>query len=140
MKNIIYKLRSNSKMSQEQFADLFKVSRQSVQKWENGTATPELSKLIEISKHYGISLDALVLGIDSRTAEEMKYNKIMKPKYSGMHDWEFYSSNLVTEYEQSVDEGLDIEKYKDVFYAVSKLPKDEVKKKLGDVLFEVVLK
>ena len=139
MKNIIYKLRSNSKMSQEQFADLFKVSRQSVQKWENGTATPELSKLIEISKHYGISLDALVLGIDSRTAEEMKYNKIMKPKYSGMHDWEFYSSNLVTEYEQSVDEGLDIEKYKDVFYAVSKLPKDEVKKKLGDVLFEVVL-
>ena len=139
MKNIIYKLRSNSKMSQEQFADLFKVSRQSVQKWEKGTATPELSKLIEISKHYGISLDALVLGIDSRTAEEMKYNKIMKPKYSGMHDWEFYSSNLVTEYEQSVDEGLDIEKYKDVFYAVSKLPKDEVKKKLGDVLFEVVL-
>ena len=139
MKNIIYKLRSDSKMSQEQFADLFRVTRQSVQKWEKGTATPELSKLIEISKYYGISLDTLVLGIDSRAAEEMKYNKIMKPKYSGMHDWEFYSSGLVTEYEQSVDEGLDIEKYKDIFYDVSKLPKDEVKKKLGDVLFEIVI-
>lgn len=33
---------------------------------------------------------------------------------------------------------MDIEKYKDLFLAVSKLPKDEIKKKLGDVLFEIV--
>lgn len=138
MKETIHKLRTSAKMSQEDFAGIFKVSRQSVQKWENGTATPELSKLIEISKYFGISLDALILSVDSRTSEEMKYNKIMKPKYSGIHDWEFYSSNAVTEYQQSVDEGLDVEKYKDLFLAVSKLPKDEIKKKLGDVLFEIV--
>ena len=34
--------------------------------------------------------------------------------------------------------GLDIEKYKDIFAAVSKLPKDEIKKKFGDVIFEIV--
>ena len=44
----IYKLRAALGMSQEQFANLFNVSRQSVQKWENGSSTPELSKVIEI--------------------------------------------------------------------------------------------
>ena len=64
IKDTIYKLRTSSNFSQEQFANLFKVSRQSVQKWENGTAIPELSKLIEISKHFDISLDSLVLSVD----------------------------------------------------------------------------
>ena len=138
MKEMIYKLRTNAKMSQEQFANIFGVTRQSVQKWESGAAAPELPKIIEISKYFGISIDALVLEIDGRTAEEMSYNKIMKPKYSALPDWEFYTSSIITEYEQSVDEGLNIEKYKDLFFAVSKLPKDEIKKKLGDVLFEIV--
>lgn len=138
MKEMIYRLRTSAKLSQEQFADIFKVSRQAVQKWESGTSTPELSKLIEISKYFGISLDTLILSVDSRTAEEMRYNKIMKPKYSSMPEWEFYASGSMTEYQQSIDEGLDIKKYKDLFVAVSKLPQNEIKKKLGDVLFEIV--
>lgn len=128
MKDMIYKLRTSSNLSQQQFADIFKVSRQSVQKWESGAATPELPKLIEISKYFGISLDALILSADSRTAEEMKYNKIMKPKYSGMDDREFYPSAIITEYEQSVDEGLDIEKYKDLFWPYRNCPKMKSRK------------
>lgn len=138
MKENIYKLRTTAKMTQEQFADAFKVSRQSVQKWETGTATPGLSKLIEISKYFGISLDSLILSADNRTTEEMKYNKLMKPKYSNIHDWEFYPSALITEYNQSIEEGLDISKYKDLFSAVSKLPKDDIKKRLGDILFDII--
>lgn len=137
--NMIYKLRTTAKMSQEQFATLFKVSRQSVQKWESGATVPELSKIIEISKHFDVSLDALVLNRDNRAVEEMKYNKIMKPQYSSLHDWEFYTSDILTEYRQSVEEGLDIENYKDLFEAVARLPKDEIKKKIGDVLFEIVI-
>lgn len=38
-----------------------------------------------------------------------------------------------------MEEGLDIEKYKDIFYSAARLPNDEIKKKLGDVLFEIVL-
>lgn len=136
--NMIYKLRTQEKMSQEQFADLFHVSRQAVQKWESGASTPELSKLIEISQYFDISLDAFVLNRDNRMIEELKYNKAMKPQYANLHDWEFYTSDILTEYRQSVEEGLDIDMYKDVFLSVSKLPKNEVKKKLGDVLFEVV--
>ncbi len=70
---------------------------------------------------------------------DINNNRSLKPNYTKMHNWELYSSNLLTEYAQSMEEGLDIEQYKDVFYAVSRLPKDEIQKKLGDVLFEIVL-
>ncbi len=137
MNSAIKKLRIEAKLSQEHFAALFGVSQQSVQKWENGDSVPELNKLIKISKYFDVSLDALVLGNDNRSVEEMKGTKQLKPQYANIHDWEFYSSNLMTEYIQSVDEGLDIEAYRDVFESISRLPKDETKKKLGDVLFEI---
>ena len=137
--NMIYKLRTNVNMSQEQFATLLGVSRQSVQKWESGVSTPELDKIVKIAKHFDVSIDSLVLGSDTRITEELTYNKEIKPKYANIHDWESYSANLRTEYVQSIEEGLDIENYKDVFSAVANLPKGEIKKKLGDVLYEVVL-
>lgn len=135
----INKLRNDAHLSQEQFAKLFGVSQQSVQKWENGDSVPGLNKIIKISKHFGVSLDALILENDNRIVEEMKGTDQIKPQYANIHDWEFYSSNLLTEYQQSIEEGLDIEAYKDVFSAVSRLPKDERKKKLGDILFDVVI-
>ena len=42
-------LRRKSGMSQEQLADRLGVTRQSVSKWEGGTAVPELVKLISLS-------------------------------------------------------------------------------------------
>lgn len=137
--NIIKKLRTDVQMSQEQFAQLFGVSRQSVQKWESGTALPELEKLIKISKYFDISLDALVLDSDTRITEELKFNKELKPRYANIHVWESYSSNLLTEYQQSIEEGLDLSAYSNLFSAVAKLPNDETKEKLGDILFDIVL-
>ena len=62
----------------------------------------------------------------------------LKPQYESLHEYEFYPVNLLTEYQQCIDEGLDMEAYKDVFTAVYYLPNDETKKKLGDALFEAV--
>lgn len=70
--------------------------------------------------------------------EKSIYAKNIKPKYENVHVWENYSEDLMTEYTQSTEEGLDVERYKDIFETVSKLPKSETKKKLGDVLFDVV--
>ncbi len=66
------------------------------------------------------------------------YKKIVKPNFENMGEWDFYCNDLVVEYQQCIDEGLDIEKYKDIFDAVIKLPRSETKKKLSDVLFEAV--
>ena len=133
---IIQNLRKEMNMSQEEFADIFSVSKQAVQKWETGENKPDLEKLILISKRFNISLDYLILGNDKRIVEEMK---VIKPQYGKIHDWEMYSSNLSTEYIQSIEEGLDIEQYKDLFSAVSKVPKGEIQKRLGDVLFDIVV-
>ena len=82
----INKLRTNANMSQEQFADLFGVSQQSVQKWETDAATPELSKLVSIAKYFGVSLDALILGNGNRIVEELKSTKEIKPQYQNIED------------------------------------------------------
>lgn len=56
----IYKLRTDRRMSQEDFASAMEVSRQSVSKWENDMAVPELEKLIKMTKLFEVSLDELV--------------------------------------------------------------------------------
>ena len=134
----IHKLRTEAHLSQENFAALFQVSQQAVQKWESGETMPEIGKIIAISKYFGVSLDALLLGNDNRIVEELKNTHTIKPHYASIHTWEFYPDNFPTEYQQSLEEGLDIAKYKDLFSAAALLPKNEIKKKLGDVLFEIV--
>ena len=66
------------------------------------------------------------------------YKKIIKPNFENLGEWDFYCNDLAVEYKQCKDEGLDVEKYKDVFDAVINLPRNETKKKLSDVLFEAV--
>lgn len=55
----IYRLRTEKNMSQGDLADALDVSRQSVSKWENNSATPELEKLIRMCELFGVSLDTL---------------------------------------------------------------------------------
>ena len=56
----IYKFRRESGLSQEQLAEKIGVSRQSISKWESGTSTPELEKLLALSECFNITLDELV--------------------------------------------------------------------------------
>lgn len=56
----LYELRRASGMSQEELAEKLGVSRQAVSKWESGATQPELSKLIELSKLYSVSIDELL--------------------------------------------------------------------------------
>ena len=43
-------LRKGKELTQEQLAEQLNVSRQSVSKWENGQAVPEVEKLVELSR------------------------------------------------------------------------------------------
>ncbi len=135
---IIAQLRNEAKLTQAEFAERFGVSQQSVQKWESGISVPELENIISIAKYFDVSLDALILGNDNRVVEEYGCQRAIKPQYQNLHDWEFYPSNLLIEYQQAVEEGLEMEPYQAVFSAVAQLPKSEIKKKFGDILFEVV--
>lgn len=55
----IYELRNEKNLSQGDLADALDVSRQSVSKWENNMAVPDLDKLIKLCDIFEISLDEL---------------------------------------------------------------------------------
>ncbi len=58
----IHGYRVQSNMSQTDLADELNVSRQSVSKWENNSAQPELDKLCRMSELFDVTLDELVYG------------------------------------------------------------------------------
>ena len=65
----LYELRRAAGLSQEELAERLNVSRQAVSKWENGAAQPELSKLVELSRLYGVSVDVLLSLEEAEKAE-----------------------------------------------------------------------
>ena len=135
----IFKLRTKEGLSQEKLAEVLGVSRQAVQKWEAGAAQPDIGKMVSLARHFNISLDDLLLDSSVRIKEEYSSHKKIMPSYEKLPGWESYSYELETEYRQCVEEGLDIEKYRDLFMAVAKMANDHRKKKIADVLFDIVL-
>lgn len=53
-------LRSLKKLTQEQFAELFNVSRSRISSYEENRATPPIEFLVEISEYFNVPIDALV--------------------------------------------------------------------------------
>ena len=58
--NLQYLRRLYGNMTQEKLAERMGVSRQTVSKWETGEAFPELDKLVELSRMYACTIDALL--------------------------------------------------------------------------------
>ena len=53
-------IRKHNKMSQEQLAEKVGVSRQSVSKWENGEAYPEMHNILQLCKIFNCKINDLV--------------------------------------------------------------------------------
>ncbi len=54
------KLRNEKGLSQEKLAERLGISRQSISKWEQGTATPDTENLLKLSNLYGVSADVIL--------------------------------------------------------------------------------
>jgi transcriptional regulator with XRE-family HTH domain len=84
----IYNLRTEKNLSQGSLADALDVSRQSVSKWENNSAVPELDKLVKMAEIFGVTIDQLVTGKAPGSATpaqpEPKVVYIEKPVKQGL--------------------------------------------------------
>lgn len=58
--NKILEIRKKNKMSQEEFAEVFNVTRQTISSWENSKSYPDIETLVKISDKFDISLDILL--------------------------------------------------------------------------------
>lgn len=63
-------------------AEKLYISRQAVSKWENGEATPDIDKLVQLAEIFGVSLDYLVLGKEPE-------KEIVVEQRGKMNVWEF---------------------------------------------------
>ena len=68
----IQNMRKEMGLSQEELAERIGVSRQSVSKWENDAALPDTDKVLQLSRLFGVSADALLTGSSAalQSAEE----------------------------------------------------------------------
>ena len=85
----IYRLRTEKNLSQGDLAERLEVSRQSVSKWENDSAVPDLAKIVKLSEVFDVSLDELVKG----------------EKVSQVHDM---TQSLETQYASETAFGTDV--------------------------------
>lgn len=74
------RIRKDNNLSQEQLAEKLGVSRQSVSKWENGEAYPEMDKVLQLCKMFNLNIDEL-LNQDIKEVNESKQSKINVDKY-----------------------------------------------------------
>lgn len=69
-------LRKQKSMSQEELAERINVTRQTISKWELGQSKPDMDKLLEISKLFDVSVEA----ITNEAVSIGKEKVIIKPK------------------------------------------------------------
>ena len=56
----IVELRKSNGWSQEDLAEKMNVSRQAISRWEGGTAQPDASNILQLSKLFGVTTDYLL--------------------------------------------------------------------------------
>ena len=74
----IKNLRTQEKLTQEQFAEKLNITRQAVSNWENDRNLPDIEMLILIAQNFHISLDELILGGNDMNKETTMADKLVK--------------------------------------------------------------
>lgn len=80
-------LRKQKGLSQENLADELSVSRQAVSRWEMGTAMPDASNILQLSKLFDVTTDYL-LNDDYDSDEDLP--KVQKVKSDNLNQVMFY--------------------------------------------------
>lgn len=83
-KNIV-KIRKDNNLTQDELAEKYFVTRQTISNWEIGKSYPDLETLVKISNDFNVSLDVLlkednkmIKEIDNKVKGARKYKSILK--------------------------------------------------------------
>ena len=81
----IQKIRKENHLTQEEFAELFHVTRQRVSNWENEKSYPDLLTLVAISDNFHISLDKMLkedIKMTEKLNKEIHWAKHMRMNFA----------------------------------------------------------
>ena len=79
----IVKIRKDNNLTQEDFAEKYSVTRQTISSWENSKSYPDLDTLVKISDDFSISLDVL-LKEDKKMIKNISKSQKNSKKYKGI--------------------------------------------------------
>lgn len=85
----LIELRKKSGWSQEELAEQMNVTRQSVSKWEGAQSVPDLEKIIQLSKLFGVSTDYLLkdeIEINENEAPSLKTEEKLNVRRVSMEE------------------------------------------------------
>lgn len=102
------KLRTENNLSQEKLGEKLGLSRQSISKWEQGNAVPDIENIMKLAKLYNVSVDSILNGEEDKKEEILKEENApeksieppayipeeevpQKKKQKVHHTWVFYS-------------------------------------------------
>ncbi|MBR2403731.1 MAG: helix-turn-helix transcriptional regulator [Lachnospiraceae bacterium] len=87
----IIKLRKINGWSQEDLAERANVSRQAISRWEGGTAQPDATNILQLSKLFGVTTDYL---LNDEYESDNDLPKVQQVKNDGMHQIMIYMVTL----------------------------------------------
>ena len=87
----IIKLRKINGWSQEDLAERVNVSRQAISRWEGGTAQPDATNILQLSKLFGVTTDYL---LNDEYESDNDLPKVQEVKNDGMHQIMIYMVTL----------------------------------------------
>ena len=89
MKNL-KRLREANNLTQQQMADIFGIQRPTYSRYENGERQPDFGLLIEISKHFNVSVDYLLGTTDEKNQkpgeEKITFDDFPSPMHKEPQD------------------------------------------------------
>lgn len=71
----ITEMRKQNNMTQEDLAEKFHATRQTISNWENGKSYPDIETLVHISNEFNVSLDTMLKGDEDMVREITKEQK-----------------------------------------------------------------
>lgn len=77
----IFNIRKEQEMTQEEFASIFAVTRQTVSNWEKEKSYPDLQTLVDVSDRFEVSLDSMLkenVDMVKKIDRERKFSKYVK--------------------------------------------------------------
>lgn len=119
---IIRSARINAGLTVKAAAEKCSVAEGLVQEWECGVSEPSAEQFAAFLGAVGAPDEAGAL----------------LPDIPAVESGESYSEQLMTEFRQSCEEGLDIAQYENVFKAAAKLPRGTVREQIADALYGAV--
>ncbi|MCI5840331.1 MAG: ADP-ribosylglycohydrolase family protein [Clostridium sp.] len=118
---IIRSARINAGLTVKAAAEKCGVAEQLMQAWECGVAEPTNEQLAAL-----------------RGVLDMGGCGVPQPDIPEIDSGESYSAQLMTEYKQCMDEGLDITEYEELFKAAARLPMNEAREHIADTIYSAV--